>query len=539
MRWHRTSRVIFLALLVGLMAWPNPVQAQTAVVRVKSVDALFDTAKYLAKMAGQEAPAAQLEGMLGLVTGGKGLAGIDRKRPAGVYANLLAGGAQPVIVFVPVSDRDQLVDLLRALNVKIEGDGDSLIELKPQTGDTSYLRFDKDYAFASPRLDLLQGQLPDLGQFPPLPDDGTLADAHLDIRQLPYEFRQLGLAALRKQAADQLEKESSRKPGESEAAHRGRLAASRYFTERGLRLLEELHGIHAALKVDPKSDRATLDVGIDVNPKSEVGRSIEQFGQSKSAFTAFSHEAAVHGLFSVPVAIELQSLLRTGFRDEFQKTIDKESDPRKRELGAKLQNVLDRAVFPERYDIASALRGPLEDGQYVILLGMRVSSARDLEAALIDIAKEFPPPADQMTIQIDHARLGPTAIHKLRFKEFNDRTAERLYGRSELYLAYRDEIVIAAFGEHGTDVLRQVLDDLQRPTESGTSPIQLDLRLSRIGPLALDEAGRKFRDVVADYSKTNADRDNIRLSLGGGTALKLRLELDTHLLQLISKLKPN
>jgi hypothetical protein len=540
MRRLHVFRMIGLALVVGLaLGWSCPAQAQNALVRVKSVDSLLESAKYLAKMAGQEAQADQLEGLLHLVTGGKGLAGVDRSRPAGIFANLTAGGGQPIIVFVPVSDPDKLLDLLRSLNVKVEGSGDTLIELKPQKGDTSYLRFEKDYAFASPRLDLLQGELPDLSRFAPLPNDGTLVNAQLDIRQLPYEFRQLGLAALRKQALDQLEKDSSRKLGESDAAHRGRLAASRYFTERGLRLLEELHGLTATLKVDSKSHLATLEVGLEVNPKSEVGRSIEQFAQSKSVFAAFGQEAGLHGLFSVPVAIELQSLLRTGFRDETQKALDKESDPRKRELGARLQNVLDRALFPDRYDIASAIRGPFDDGQFVILFGMRVPSAKELEAVLIDVAKEFAPPADQATIELGHGRHGPTAIHRIRFPESRDGTAERLYGAAELFLAYRDEIVLAAFGQRGGEVLPRVLDDLERPADPDSSPIQLDVRLSRVGPLAVDDAGRRFRDAVAEYSRDNPDRDRIRLSLTGGSALKLRLELDTHLLQLVSKLKPN
>jgi hypothetical protein len=526
-------------LIASASACLQPVHAQTAVIRVKSVDSLFDSAKYLARMAGQEAQAEQLEGLLALVTGGKGLAGVDRTRPAGIQVNLLAGGAQPLVVFVPVSDPDKLLDLLRSLNVKVEGDGDALIELKPPKGDTTYLRFDKDYAYASPRLDLLQGDLPDLGRLEPFPNDGTLADASLDLRQLPYEFRQLGLAALRKQALDQLEKDSHRKPGESDPAHRGRLAASRYFTERGLRLLEELHGLTAALKIDSKSNRATLEVGIEVNPKSDVGRSVEQFAQAKSPFAAFGHDAAVHGLFSVPVAIELQSLLRTGFRDETQKALDRESDPRKRELGAKLQNVLDRALFPDRYDIAAAIRGPFEDGQFVILFGLRVPSAKELETVLIDVAKDFAPPADQAVIEIDHSRPGATAIHRIRFPEIKDRNAERLYGAADLYLAYRDDVVVSAFGQRGGEVLPRVLDDLARPADPDASPIQFDVRLSRVGPLAVDDAGRKFRDIVADFSRDNPDRDRVRLSLTGGSSLKLRLELDTHLLQLVSKLKPN
>jgi hypothetical protein len=36
-----------------------------------------------------------------------------------------------------------------------------------------------------------------------------------------------------------------------------------------------------------------------------------------------------------------------------------------------------------------------------------------------------------------------------------------------------------------------LLDDLQRPAEGSTSPIQLDFRLARLGPLAL------FLSVIA------------------------------------------
>ncbi|MBI5761534.1 MAG: hypothetical protein HZA46_23740 [Planctomycetales bacterium] len=540
MRWHQTFRTFGLALAATLLvASSHPIQAQTAVVRARSIDALLESAKYLAKMAGQEAHVAQLEGLLNQVTGGKGLAGVDHSRPVGLYASLLAGGGgQPVIAFIPVSDRDKALDLIRVLGVKIEGDGDSLIELKPQNGDNSYLRFSKDYAFVSQRLDLLQGELPDIAGLPPFPDEATLVTASVDLKPLPYEFRQLGLAALRKQSQDQAEKDSARKPGESDAAHRGRVAGMRFATDRGLRLLEELHGLNANLKIDPKTNRATLDLAIEVNPKSDVGRSFERFGEARSAFTAFARDAAVHGVISVPIAIELQSLFRTGFRDGLQKAIDKETNSRKRELGSKLLNTLDRSLFPDRYDIAAAIRGPLSDGQYVILFGSKVPGARDLENVLLDALKDFPPPSDQLTVQVDHSRHESTRIHRVTFAKFPDRNAETLYGSPELYVAYRDDMVVAAFGKHGAELMPSLLDDLQRPAEGGTSPIQLDFRLARLGPLAVDEPGRKFRELTAEYSKDNPDHDQIRVSLSGGASLKLSLEFDTHLLKLVDKLRP-
>ena len=52
------------------------------------------------------------DGMLGLFTQGRGLAGLDKKRPWGLLVYAVSEDDFPVVVFVPVTDFKKLVALI-------------------------------------------------------------------------------------------------------------------------------------------------------------------------------------------------------------------------------------------------------------------------------------------------------------------------------------------------------------------------------------------------------------------------------------------
>src|SRR3954470_12495373 len=88
----RTRWLPWLGLL-ALAALPAPVPAQapappTLVVRLRSLDTLFESGKLLAAAAGKEQVLTQLEDLLKSKIGPKGLEGIDLKRPLGLYAQV-------------------------------------------------------------------------------------------------------------------------------------------------------------------------------------------------------------------------------------------------------------------------------------------------------------------------------------------------------------------------------------------------------------------------------------------------------------------
>src|SRR5205085_979151 len=109
------------ALVCVVMAWGGaPLKAAdkaspVAVMTVQSIDAAFDNVRYLLTLAGQGESAKQIEGLLGSVTSGKRFQGIDTQKPLGAFIAKLGEDLKsepPLVVFVPLTNKDDFIDLL-------------------------------------------------------------------------------------------------------------------------------------------------------------------------------------------------------------------------------------------------------------------------------------------------------------------------------------------------------------------------------------------------------------------------------------------
>src|SRR5438552_3137589 len=102
MRLRLICSAVLVCLLGALSAQSAP---PTAVIQVKSLDALIEDARYLAHAAGKGELADQGEKFLKSLQGPKGLAGIDTTRPIAVYGQLEAAIPEsPFAVMLPVAD---------------------------------------------------------------------------------------------------------------------------------------------------------------------------------------------------------------------------------------------------------------------------------------------------------------------------------------------------------------------------------------------------------------------------------------------------
>ena len=152
----------FLGLtLLSLVAVPGPVRAAaeeaastpTLVVKVRSLDGLLADIEYVAKLAGREEEAKQLQALLKSRAGPKGLEGIDTHRPLGLYATIDANVTESTgVILVPISDEKAFLNLLESLNFKAKKEEDSIYSVTPETLPFPiYLRFANGYAYAAAR----------------------------------------------------------------------------------------------------------------------------------------------------------------------------------------------------------------------------------------------------------------------------------------------------------------------------------------------------------------------------------------------------
>src|SRR5262249_54138365 len=124
-RWRKPMhirRLPWLALL-ALVALPAPALAQekpeppALVVRVRSLENLFQSGKLLSEAAGKGEVLKQIEDLIKSKAGPKGLAALDARRPLGLYARVGKDLSDlHAVLLVPVADEKGFLELLDALN---------------------------------------------------------------------------------------------------------------------------------------------------------------------------------------------------------------------------------------------------------------------------------------------------------------------------------------------------------------------------------------------------------------------------------------
>src|SRR5436189_4641273 len=112
----RWSAALAAALLTCGLASAQPKEAgPTVEVRLRSVNDLVDKFEYVAGLAGKEDAVKQVRELIKVLSAdGKGIEGIDPKKPIGGYATLVKElETSPFVGMIPIADEEQLLKVLK------------------------------------------------------------------------------------------------------------------------------------------------------------------------------------------------------------------------------------------------------------------------------------------------------------------------------------------------------------------------------------------------------------------------------------------
>jgi hypothetical protein len=137
-----------LLLVPALAVAGDPPVAKSpgVVVRVRSIDALFEVARYGAGLVGKGDIAEQLEQMVRNREDG-----IDLKKPIGFYAQVGKDlGDATAVLLLPVSGEKELLDALDGFGVKPQKGADGVYTVAlPNVPVKTYFRFSNGYAYVT------------------------------------------------------------------------------------------------------------------------------------------------------------------------------------------------------------------------------------------------------------------------------------------------------------------------------------------------------------------------------------------------------
>lgn len=508
-------------------------------VRVQSVNDLIKTAEYFLKLAPEDQAEQAKQGIdliKSLIDDKKGIEGIDVKNPIGLYGTLTAGGTDsPVVVLIPVADEEALLSALkdRAM-LEIKKNKDGVYETTPPNSPmTVYFRFANKYAYVTvndpeniaektlPKpADVLGGKATDL----------VAITARLD--RLPDQMKKAALGAIENQLA-----------AGKEAPVPNETPAMKAFKEKSIDQLAATiksvitDGEQVALKfnIDQQSGEAALEIEMAGLKGSKLAKDFASIKENKSvaAGAVLSGDTCFSLNLSMALGSELKKLLPSVIDDVIKEAKKQAKAPG--EVEEKLQPLLD-ALIPTakagELDAGVSVVGPNKDGQLTTLFAAKVADGKKIEAAIKKVAKDAPPEVANV-LMLDAEKLdGGAMLHVLKVGDFVPENVQKSFGKSDVYLTFRDDLVIVAFGPDGKAAIKKAV--ASKPADVGV--FKMEVALARFVPAVAEsaekaaEAKKAAKKIFGDSTKA----DTVKISIEGGESLKIKIAAQGKALQFLA-----
>lgn len=505
----------------------------TITLRLQPADQLLADARYVVGLMARLAPTekegkellAAIDANVDLFFGPDWRKAIDTSRPILAYATVEANfAASTGAVLIPVRDPGAFRALLERLMTKVEDDNGmlrfSMPGVKPSHGGqpaAGYARFANQYAYltVNDAAVVALNRIPTPAQVS-ANDPAAALSATLYLDRVPEQFRQAAVGGVQ-----QFKALLHGEPGPRGSFGIGMaelmILAGPLFQLYPLAEPAVRDGREFTLNL--KFDRKRLDLlaelTLTARSGSELARLTSSIRPPTSLFPQMlGDDAAVRGLVRATIPDDL----RKAFLPKLEAGLGRAPNdvPVWGALAGKLGEKLLPTLQEGEIDIAGALRGPFKGDRYGIVAGLRLKDAAAVEQALRDAVKALPKEARDV-IKLGAMTDGGMRVHKVQLPPLPE-PAGAIFGESTVYVAFRPDAVVAAFGEHAVDGLRAAFAAKPQPCihymleASGRKLVPLVTRIDA-------EAGKKFKSFLGD----DVDRVPLaEIAVEGGAALKVR-----------------
>lgn len=531
------SVVLVLSLLSKVLPLTSAAELKPVLtVSFSGYSELMSDIEAFGKLSGRPELAKLLEGMLAMVTQGKGLAGLDQKQPLGAVV-LSDGSAEfTSYAFLPVSDLAQLMDLMKnpmtGESPKVE---DGVYEI--QLGmESVYATQRGNWAYVAQKKEILADAAADPTAFlGDLPKNYLLA-VRANVKNIPESVMQTGLASM--QAIMQMSMQ--RNPGESDAAFDARTAMMKQNIDQIERLSKELDELTLGINLDRQTNSSYLDVELIAKPGTNLAAQLAATKPGKTDFAGLKIPGAAvtaNGTTTISdedVARAKSSLdaIRASAQEELK---NQELTKEQLELAAGVLNelfeVVEKSIELKKTDYGLAV--VLEPSAVTLVAGSIVADGAKLEGVLQKLLaaaeKDDPDVAKFIKLNAD-------TYKDIRFNTFSMPTPEQklvpLVGDTlDVVLGISDKKVFVAAGRDAAKTLKEVIDRSQ--TEAGKEIPSSQLVLSGLkiakfaSAVADDEQIKSTADKMAATLEQSGGKDHVTIvtkPVKNGTRVRLEVE---------------
>jgi len=536
-------RIRWIAALAAVFVVTGAVNAQpakaepTVEVRLRSVNDLIDKAEYVAGLAGQEEAIKQVRELLKqLSADGKGIEGIDPKRPFGLTATLSGDViSSPMVIMVPIADQERFLKLLKdRLDITPEKAEEGTLKAAVPIINEVYLRFANDYVYIGRSVkDLSVKTLPTPKVYF-AKDDGSVGSVLVRFESIPGELKtfvigqfEIGIAEQRKKNG---ENESPAQKAFVDWVGDNATSALKSF-------LDDAKELQVRVFIDEKADELSGEITLTSKSGSTLAKNLTNLGGKLSL------PAAIVGGGKDSVArITAKAGLPEGVKKDLGKVVDaafteilKDIPEEQKPIVERILKTLAPTLKAGEVDFAVALNGPDAKGRHTLVGALGVKDGKEVEKLVKDLVKDFGPfLGDAVTFNFDVDTVGAFKIHTITVNAMPD-DVEKLFGTKKIWLATSEDHIAFSIEPEGA-ALKAGL----KAKPAAAPVVSVEVALAKLIPivgkdLKPDEVKALLKDAFGAGSP--AGKDTLSILITGGDQLTVKGKIKGKGIRLLTSLE--
>ncbi len=503
-------------------------------------DELRADIEYVGKLSNSPQLAQGLEGMLKMMTGGQGLAGLDTKKPWGAVVQTDGQQSFPIYGFVPVTDLKQLMGAIgRLLPGGPPAENGGVYEIATE-GPTLLVQQKGNWAFIATNPQ-------DLASAPADPQKvlGTLSQKYdlavrASIQNVPVMFREMVIQQMKAGA----EIGMVRLPDESDEDFALRQGVSRRMIEQLTTMINDLDEVLIGWAIDRQAGSSYLDLQVTAVAGSKTAAQFaQQQATAKTNFAGFDLPgAALTGNWAgtlsdsdVTQAKDSIASIRVAALSELKNQgLSADELTLATQLLNDLIDVLEKTIEGKKADGGLAL--VLKPGALTLVAGGAIAEGDKLEATLkrlvAEVQKEEPDVAQ--LLKLDAGTHQGVRLHTLSIPtaEMDDEMATKLFGPTlDVVLGINNTSVYVSVGRDAQSTLKQVIDQSKVQANKEIPPGRITLAATPIAKfvadVADDEMAQQMAAMIGAMLEQTSGKDHVILTskpIPNGTTVRLEVE---------------
>ncbi len=512
-------------------------------------DKALESLGTLGQVAGDPQLASKLEMILKAMTQGKGLTGLDTKRPWAVVA--FWDGNQPVVYgFLPVSDLKQLIEAAKSnpgLAEQItENNGVYQIQAGPQA---IYIKQKDSWAVVTNESENLDKAPADPTTFlGDLPTRYALA-AQLTLANLPDQYREQFLAQVRAG----MEAGMAQMPNETDAQYAARVFYAKQLIEQVNAVVTDAESVLLGWAVDSTNNSTHLDLEFTAKAGTKLAERLALVKPGQSDFAGFLLPDAAVRISQVQTLTDADvtqaksalAVMRKSMLDNLQNELAKNKqgakkfDPKVLEgLVNDAFDVLDKTIETKKKDVGMSV--VLDPKATTLVLGSAIAEGEKLQDVLkrfVDEAvKANPEAAKQVEYQFNAETYEGFRLNTFSIVNPSPKFAELVGERVELVVAIANDKMAVSAGRDAMKALKTAID--QSKAKAGTEVLPLEFSISAtplakfVASVADVEQAKAAATLLATTLEKSGGKDRLLLTVRPITqGLRIRVELEEGILK--------